>query len=69
MRTNHHLVKHWLQIPDAYWTWAKTATRTANKIMEERIIQLVFTTAPPYLLPFGRGIVTQKRSQVGGRLS
>ncbi len=47
-RAYHHLVKHWLQIPDAYWTWAKTATRTANKIMEERNIQLVFTTAPPF---------------------
>jgi len=48
IRAYHHLVKHWLQIPDAYWTWAKTATRTANKIIKERNIQLVFTTAPPF---------------------
>jgi glycosyltransferase involved in cell wall biosynthesis len=48
IRAYHHFVKHWLQNPDAYWTWAKTATPIANKIMEERGIDLVFTTAPPF---------------------
>jgi glycosyltransferase involved in cell wall biosynthesis len=47
-RAYHYLVRNWLQTPDAYWTWAKTATRIATKIMQERGIDLVFTTAPPF---------------------
>lgn len=48
IRAYHHFVRNWLQIPDAYWTWAKTAIPIANKIMKERDIHLVFTTAPPF---------------------
>lgn len=48
IRTYHYLLRNWLQIPDVYWTWAKTATPIANKIMKERDIRLVFTTAPPF---------------------
>src|SRR5271170_2649810 len=47
MRAYQYFVKNWLQIPDAYWTWARTAIPVANKIMKERDIRLVFTTAPP----------------------
>jgi glycosyltransferase involved in cell wall biosynthesis len=44
----HNFLKNWFHSPDAYWTWAKAATRIANRIIEERNIRLVFTTAPPF---------------------
>jgi hypothetical protein len=48
IRAYHYFVRNWLQVPDAYWTWAKTATAVANRIMKQRDIRLVFTTAPPF---------------------
>lgn len=43
-----HLIKNWLHVPDAYWTWARTATITAKQILKERNIDIVMTTAPPF---------------------
>ncbi|MGA9041174.1 MAG: hypothetical protein WB421_11615 [Terriglobales bacterium] len=48
IRAYHYAVRNWLHIPDVYWTWAKTATTLANKIMKDRNIRLVLTTAPPF---------------------
>jgi glycosyltransferase involved in cell wall biosynthesis len=36
------------QVPDSYWTWARTATRVGKKLIEDRGIDLVFTSASPY---------------------
>jgi glycosyltransferase involved in cell wall biosynthesis len=43
-----YVVKNWFQVPDAYWTWAKTATTIGNKIIRDRHIDVAYTTAPPY---------------------
>jgi glycosyltransferase involved in cell wall biosynthesis len=37
-----------VNVPDSYWTWARTATRTGTEIIRERGIDLVLTTAAPY---------------------
>jgi hypothetical protein len=42
------LVMKWCYSPDAYWTWASTAAATGKKILRERKINLVLTTAPPF---------------------
>jgi glycosyltransferase involved in cell wall biosynthesis len=47
-RAYHYFLYNWLHRPDVYWTWAKSAISGAEKIMAERGIHLVFTTAPPY---------------------
>jgi hypothetical protein len=47
-RAYEHVVTNWLQIPDAYWTWAKTATAIGRKIIRDRAIDVLYTTAPPY---------------------
>jgi glycosyltransferase involved in cell wall biosynthesis len=47
-RAYHHFLSQWIHNPDPHWTWARTATRQAQRLMKERDIQLVFTTAPPY---------------------
>jgi glycosyltransferase involved in cell wall biosynthesis len=41
-------LEKWFQAPDEYWTWAKTAIRAGKKILRDREINLVFTTAPPF---------------------
>jgi hypothetical protein len=43
-----YVVANWLHIPDAYWTWAKTATAIGSKIIRARRIDVVYTSAPPY---------------------
>jgi glycosyltransferase involved in cell wall biosynthesis len=48
IRAYQYMVRNWVHIPDAYWTWAQTAVPVANRIMKERNINLVFTTAPPF---------------------
>jgi glycosyltransferase involved in cell wall biosynthesis len=47
-RAYRSLVMNWLQVPDAYWTWANTAIVSAKKLMQDRGISIVFTTAPPF---------------------
>jgi glycosyltransferase involved in cell wall biosynthesis len=47
-RAYEYVVTNWLQIPDAYWTWAKRATVMGSNIIRERHIDVVYTTAPPY---------------------
>jgi hypothetical protein len=47
-RAYQTLVMNCLQIPDAYWTWANTAIITGKKLLRERGISVVFTTAPPF---------------------
>ncbi len=44
----HSLVMNWLHVPDSYWTWANTATMAGKKILLERGISILFTTAPPF---------------------
>jgi len=47
-RIYQHLLSHWVHNPDAHWTWAKTATRKARQLINDRDIRMVFTTAPPF---------------------
>ncbi len=47
-RAYEYLVTNWLQIPDAYWTWANAATAAGIDIIRDRRIDVVYTTAPPY---------------------
>jgi hypothetical protein len=42
------LLTNWCHTPDAYWTWASTATDIGKKILKERDIQCVITSAPPF---------------------
>jgi glycosyltransferase involved in cell wall biosynthesis len=37
-----------LHSPDEYWTWALTAIRAGKKLLHDRRINLVLTTAPPF---------------------
>jgi len=39
---------HWLQVPDPYWTWRRTAKIAALELIEREKIQLVYTTCLPY---------------------
>ena len=47
-RTYQHLITRWIHIPDAYWTWAKTATTVGRKIVRDRGISIVYTSSSPY---------------------
>jgi glycosyltransferase involved in cell wall biosynthesis len=47
-RAYQSLMVNSLRTPDAYWTWANTATRAGKKLLKERGINLVLTTAPPF---------------------
>jgi hypothetical protein len=47
-RTYQYLIKNWLQIPDAYWTWARTAIATGKQIIRDRAISVVYTSSSPY---------------------
>jgi glycosyltransferase involved in cell wall biosynthesis len=42
------LIANWVHSPDAYWTWARTAAAAGKRILKERRIDLVLTTAPPF---------------------
>jgi len=48
VRTYQHLLKNWLHIPDAYWTWARTATAAGKEIIRDRAISVVYTSSSPY---------------------
>jgi hypothetical protein len=47
-RAYEYVVTNWLQVPDAYWTWAKTATAIGRKIIRDQGVSVIYTTAPPY---------------------
>jgi glycosyltransferase involved in cell wall biosynthesis len=47
-RAYHSLVANWLHVPDAYWTWANTAIIAGKRLLRERGINMVLTTAPPF---------------------
>jgi glycosyltransferase involved in cell wall biosynthesis len=47
-RTYNRLIRNWGQVPDAYWTWAKTAVALGKKIIPERGISVVYTSCSPY---------------------
>jgi glycosyltransferase involved in cell wall biosynthesis len=47
-RTYQYLIKNWLQIPDAYWTWARTAIAAGRDIIRDRAISVVYTSSSPY---------------------
>jgi glycosyltransferase involved in cell wall biosynthesis len=42
------VLEHCLQNPDAYWTWRAPALRLAARLIRERNIRLVFTSANPF---------------------
>jgi glycosyltransferase involved in cell wall biosynthesis len=57
VRTYRYLLSHYLQVPDAFWTWAKAANATGQRLLRERNIKMVLTTAPPYsCLEIGRAL-------------
>lgn len=56
-RAYEYVVANWLQIPDAYWPWAKKAIAIGAKIIRDRRIDVLYTTAPPYSsLVIGRAL-------------
>jgi glycosyltransferase involved in cell wall biosynthesis len=56
-RAYKYLLSHYIQVPDAFWTWAKAATAKGRRLLKERNIRLVLTTASPYsCLEVGRAL-------------
>jgi glycosyltransferase involved in cell wall biosynthesis len=47
-RAYRSIGEKWLHTPDDYWTWAMTAIRAGKRLLRDRGIDLVFTTAPPF---------------------
>lgn len=43
-----YLLKRYLQVPDAYWTWKWTAYQAAKKLIEDNNIPIVMTSSFPY---------------------
>jgi glycosyltransferase involved in cell wall biosynthesis len=43
-----YLLDRWLHTPDEYWTWKRPAMTMARRLMREKQIPLVFTSANPY---------------------
>lgn len=44
----HYLLENWLNAPDRFWTWKKSAVKKANQLIKDRNIQFVYTTMPPF---------------------
>jgi glycosyltransferase involved in cell wall biosynthesis len=42
------VLDRWIQVPDPYWTWRRAAVRLASRLIRERNISLVFTSANPF---------------------
>jgi glycosyltransferase involved in cell wall biosynthesis len=56
-RAYQSAVKSYLQIPDAYWTWANTAIAAGRKLIRDRKIDIVYTSCAPYSsLTIGRSL-------------
>jgi glycosyltransferase involved in cell wall biosynthesis len=47
-RAYEYAVANWLHVPDAYWTWARTAVAAGRKIIRDRGIEVVYTSSAPY---------------------
>ena len=47
-RTYNHLIRNWIQIPDAYWTWANACTTVAKRLIREQSVDVVYTSCSPY---------------------
>jgi glycosyltransferase involved in cell wall biosynthesis len=43
-----YLLERWMQVPDAHWTWRKPAVRVATRLIREKAISVVFTSANPF---------------------
>jgi glycosyltransferase involved in cell wall biosynthesis len=43
-----YLLENWVHNPDAYWTWARSATPAGMKLVREKGISVVVTSASPY---------------------
>jgi glycosyltransferase involved in cell wall biosynthesis len=43
-----HARRTWLQSPDAYWTWERTAIRSGRELIDRHGIDVVYTTAMPF---------------------
>lgn len=43
-----YLLKHYLYCPDHFWTWYYTAIEAAERLIYEKNIKIVYTTALPY---------------------
>ncbi len=43
-----YLLKNWIHLPDAYWTWARTAIAAGKEIIRDRNIDVVYTSSSPY---------------------
>ena len=43
-----YLRKHWLDSPDAYWTWERPAVVRAIQLVRDHNIGIVYTSADPY---------------------
>lgn len=41
-------LENWLNVPDRFWTWKKSAIKRANKLIKEKNIHFVYTTMPPF---------------------
>lgn len=44
----HYLLENWLNVPDRFWTWEKSAVKKANLLIKDKNIQFVYTTMPPF---------------------
>jgi glycosyltransferase involved in cell wall biosynthesis len=47
-RLYNYLLQKWILVPDAYWTWERSAIHAAKALIRENGIGLVFTSADPY---------------------
>lgn len=48
-------LKHWLQVPDSYWTWKGPAIRKARELIRSHRIPIVMTSSSPFsTLAIGR---------------
>jgi glycosyltransferase involved in cell wall biosynthesis len=47
-RAYEYALANWLHVPDFYWTWAKRAIAIGHKLIKDRCIDVVYTSAPPY---------------------
>lgn len=44
----NYLLDNWLNSPDRFWTWKKSAVKKANQLIKDKKIEFVYTTMPPF---------------------
>lgn len=44
----NYLLDNWLNSPDRFWTWKKSAIKKANQLIKDKQIEFVYTTMPPF---------------------